>query len=145
MLLNVSYNRPKIKAQIDAEVGKPFTLMERIKMKGIGSGKLIIDSTSVHIHNLLVLDNNRNVCGIEMRPNGIILSFRSLLETYALVIPFWKLKIYKGQADVYSIYRDDYFVKIKALEKSHHKFMQKLLNYKLEVYDSKLDAGEYYS
>lgn len=145
MLLNVSYNRPKIKAQIDAEVGPPFTLMERLKMKGIGSGKLIIDSTSKHIHNLLVLDNNRNVCGIEMRPKGIILSFRSLLETYALVIPFWKLKLYKGQADVYSVYRDDYFVKIKALEKSHHKFMQKLLSYKSEVHDSRLDTGEYYS
>lgn len=145
MLLNVSYNRPKIKAQIDAEVGLPFTLMERLKMKGIGSGKLIIDTTSVHIHNLLVLDNNRNVCGIEIRPKGIILSFRSLLETYALVIPFWKLKLYKGQSDVYSVYRDDYFVKIKALEKSHHKFMQKLLKYKSEVYDSNLSNGEYYS
>lgn len=141
MLLNVSYNRPKIKARINNEVGPPFTLMERIKMKGIGSGKLIIESTSIQIHNLLVLDNNRNVCGIEIRPKGIILSFRSLLETYALIIPFWKLKIYKGQSDIYSIFRDDYFVKIKVLEKSNHKFMQKLLNYKLEKYDSKLDAG----
>lgn len=138
MLFNVSYNRPKIKKQIDDAVGKPFTLMERIKMKGIGSGKLIIDSTSLQIHNLMVLDNNQNACGIEIRPNGILVSFRSLLETYALVIPFYKLKIYKGQSDVYSIYKDDYFIKVKATEKQHHKFMQKLLNYKLEQYDSKL-------
>lgn len=138
MLLNVSYNRPKIKEKIDQEVGQPFSLMERIKLKGIGSGKLFIDSTSVQIHNLMILDNNMNVCGIEMRPNGIILTFRSLLETYALVIPFWKLKVYKGQADVYSVYCDSYFVKIKAKDKSNHKFFQKLLNYKLENYDSKL-------
>ncbi len=138
MLLNVSYNRPKIKEKIDNEVGKPFSLMERIKLKGIGSGKLFIDTTSVQIHNLLILDNNLNVCGIEMRPNGIILSFRSLLETYALVVPFWKLKVYKGQADVYSVYCDSYFVKIKVKDKSNHKFFQKLLNYKSENYDSKL-------
>lgn len=140
MLLNVSYNRPKIKKQIDDAVGKPFSLVERIKMRGIGSGKLIIDSTSIQIHNLLVLDNNQNVCGIEIRPQGILVSFRSLLETYALVIPFYKLKIYKGQSDVYSIYRDDYFIKVKVKEKEHHKFMQKLLDYKLEQYDSKLEG-----
>lgn len=138
MLLNVSYNRPKIKEKIDNSVGKAFSLMERIKLKGIGSGKLFIDTTSVQIHNLLILDNNLNVCGIEIRPNGIILSFRSLLETYALVIPFWKLKLYKGQADVYSVYCDNYFVKIKAKDRSHHKFFQKVLNFKLENYDSKL-------
>lgn len=140
MLLNVSYNRPKIKKQIDDAVGKPFSLVERIKMKGIGSGKMFIDSTSIQIHNLLVLDNNQNVCGIEMRPNGILVTFRSLLETYALVIPFYKLKIYKGQSDVYSIYRDDYFIKVKIKEKQHHKFMQKLLNFKLEQYDAKLQG-----
>ncbi len=138
MLLNVSYNRPKIKKQIDDAVGKPFSLMQRIKMKGIGSGKLLIDSTSIQIHNLLILDNNQNICGIEMRPNGILVSFRSLLETYALVIPFYKLKIYKGQSDVYSIYKDEYFIKVKMKEKRNHRFMQKLLDFKLQEYDSKL-------
>ncbi|MGM0635447.1 MAG: hypothetical protein ACQESK_05240 [Bacteroidota bacterium] len=136
MLHNVSYNRPKIKAEIDAEVGRAFNWIDRFKMKGIGSGRLQIHSCSIQIHNLLVLDNNANVCGIELRPNGIILSFRSLLETYALVIPLWKLKIYKGQAEVYSVYRDNYFVKIKATEKRHHQFMQKIIQYKAENYDA---------
>ena len=132
MLLNVSYNRPKIKAQIDAEVGQAFPWLERFKMGGIGSGKLDIHSTSIQIHNLLILDNNLNVCGVEMRPKGVIVTFRSLLETYALVIPFYKLKLYKGQAEVYSIYRDNYFIKVKAKEKRNHEFFKKILNYKTD-------------
>jgi len=132
MLLNVSYNNPEIRRKIDAEVGKPFPLMERIKMKGVGSPKLFITTTSLEIHNLLILDNNRNVCNIEMRPQGIIVGFRSRLESFALIIPYYKLNIYKGKAEEYSIYRDHYFIKVSATDKSTHRFFQKVINYKID-------------
>ena len=96
MLVNISYNEPKIKRTIEEEVGRAFGLRDRWAMGGIGSGKLFITSTSIDIHNLLVLDQNINQCNIELRPKGIIVHFRSLLETYGLVIPYYKLKIYKG-------------------------------------------------
>lgn len=135
MLLNVSYNNPEVKKKIDEAVGKPFTLRDRIKMGGIGSPKLHITSTSVEINNLLILDNNLNTCNIEMRPQGIILGFRSLLESYALIIPYYKLSIYKGQAEEYSIYRDKYFVKIRARKQdiSAHKFIKKVMDYKADT------------
>jgi len=132
MLLNISYNRPDLREKINTEVGQPFTLLERLKLKGTGSPKLHITSTSIEIHNLLVLDNNMNTCNIEMRPKGIIIMFRSLLETFALVIPFYKLHLYKGKAREYSFYRDQYFIKVKAEDPSVHKFMMKILNYKAE-------------
>ncbi|WP_311195761.1 hypothetical protein [Antarcticibacterium sp. 1MA-6-2] len=130
MLLNISYNQPKIKEKIIDEVGKTFTLVERFKLNGIGSPKLQITTASIDIHNLLVLDNNTNVCNIEMRPRGIIVMFRSLLETYALVIPYYKLKLYKGKSEEYSIYRDHYFIKVKAENPAVHKYMMKILDYK---------------
>jgi hypothetical protein len=132
MLLNVSYNNPEIIRKIDAEVGKPFPLMERVRMNGVGSPKLFITSTSMEIYNLLTLDNNRNVCNIEMRPKGIIVGFRSLLDSFALVIPYYKLNIYKGKAEEYGIYRDHYFVKVSATDKSTHRFFQKVINYKID-------------
>ena len=98
MLLNVSYDDPKIKEKIDAAVGKPFSLKERWVKGGIGSPKLVINQSSIDIHNLLVLDNNLNTCNLELRPKGIILRFRSILETYAMVIPYHKLNLYKGKA-----------------------------------------------
>ena len=143
MLHNVSYNRPNIKAEIDNSVGKAFSLVDRIKMGGIGSGKLVITQSSKQIHNLLILDSYRIVCSIEIRPKGIILNFRSILETYGLIVPFYKLKIYKGKSEEYSIYADDYFVKVEAKEKRIHQFMKKVLDYKLEV--SGQGKDEYYS
>ena len=92
MLVNISYNEPKIKRAIEEEVGKAFGLRERWAMGGIGSGKLFITSTSIDIHNLLVLDQNINQCNIELRPKGIIVHFRSLLETYGLVIPLLQIE-----------------------------------------------------
>jgi len=134
MLLNVSYNNPKVKKKIDEEVGRPFSIRERFKMGGIGSSKLIITSASIKIHNLLILDSYINTCNIEMRPSGIIVGFRSILESYALIIPYYKLSLYKGKAEEYSINRDDYFIKIRALarDKATHKFIKKLMNYKAE-------------
>ena len=96
MLVNVSYNNRDLTKKIDKEVGKPFTLKERWAMNGIGSPKLFITETSMEIGNLLLLDNNLKCCNVEMRPKGIIVRFRSLLDTYALVIPYYKLTIYKG-------------------------------------------------
>lgn len=133
MLLNVSYNNKDITRKIDAEVGKPFTLKERWAMGGIGSPKLFITETSLEIHNLLILDNNLDSCNVEIRPKGIIVRFRSLLETFALVIPFYKLTIYKGDFAIYSIYRDHYFIKVRSDTKAIQKFFKKLLNYKTDT------------
>ncbi|MEC7068631.1 MAG: hypothetical protein VXW96_01870 [Bacteroidota bacterium] len=126
MLLNISYKDPKIKDKIEVAVGKPFSLKERWAKGGIGSSKLLISQCSIDIHNLLVLDNNLNSCNIELRPKGIILRFRSLLETYAFVIPYHKLNLYKGKAKEYSIYKDKQFVKVVADTKASFKFFSKI-------------------
>ena len=126
MLLNVSYNESEVKEKIEAKVGKPFPLKERWSMSGVGSPKLLISSSSIDIHNLLILDNNLNTCNIELRPNGIILRFRSLLETYALIVPYYKLNLYKGKAEEYSIYKDHQFVKVLVDTMDTQKFFSKL-------------------
>ncbi|UWX55622.1 hypothetical protein NYZ99_03930 [Maribacter litopenaei] len=132
MILNVSYNNKSVSQRIDQEVGKPFTLKERWDMGGIGSPKLIITDASVEIKNLLILDNNRDTCNIELRPNGVIVRFRSLLETFALIVPYYKLTLYKGESSVYSLYRDQYYIKVASDTKAVQKFFKKLLGYKAD-------------
>lgn len=129
MLLHVSYNDSENTRKIDAELGKPFSLLQRLKMGGIGSPKLVMTDASIQISNLMNLDNNRNVCNIELRPHGIIVGFRSNLDSYALIIPYYKLVVYKGKAEEYSIYKDSYFIKVeaKSKDKNVHSFMKKLL------------------
>jgi len=132
MLVNVSYNNKEITRKVDELVGKPFTLKERWAMKGIGSPKLFITETSIEIRNLLLLDNNTDSCNVELRPKGIIVRFRSLLETFALVIPFYKLTIYKGDFAIYSIYKDHYFIKVKSDTKAIQNYFKKILDFKIE-------------
>lgn len=132
MLVNVSYNNKEITRKVDKEVGKPFTLKERFALKGIGSPKLFITESSSGIRDLLLLDNNLDSCNIEMRPNGIIVRFRSLLETFALVIPYYKLTIYKGDFAVYSIFRDHHFIKVRSDTKAIQKYFRKILDYKAD-------------
>ena len=132
MIYNLSYNNKDTRRKVDELLGKPFSLRERLRMGGIGSPHMEMAQASVQIDNLLKLDNNRNICNIEMRPNGIILGFRSLLEAYGLIIPYYKLVLFKGEADIYSIHMDTYRVgiKVRQQDKSIHKFMKKLMNAK---------------
>ena len=141
MLLNVSYNNPDVKRKINEEVGEPYGLRERIKQGGIGIGHLVITESSIQIQNFLALDKYRNKCNIELRPRGIIIGFRALLDSYALVIPYWKLNLYKGRAEEYSIYRDNYFIKIeaKAKDKKVHNFMKRILDQKAQQSPTNID------
>lgn len=141
MLLNVSYNNPDIKRKINEEVGEPYGLRERIKQGGIGIGHLVITESSIQIQNFLALDKYRNKCNIELRPRGIIVGFRALLDSYALVIPYWKLNLYKGRAEEYSVYRDNYFIKIeaKAKDKKVHNFMKRILDQKAQQSPTNID------
>ncbi|MBC2839657.1 hypothetical protein [Robiginitalea sp. SC105] len=132
MLVNVSYNNRELDRRIDDLVGKPFTLKQRWAMKGIGSPKLFILGASIEIRNLLLLDNNRDSCNIELRPGGIILRFRSLLETYGLIIPWYKLTLYKGDLGVYTIHVDHHFIRVQADTKAIQKFFVKMLGHKAD-------------
>ena len=132
MLVNVSYNNREITRKVAAEVGLPFLLRERWAMGGIGSPKLFITATSNAIANLLILDNNTDCCNVELRPKGIIIRFRSLLETFALVIPYYKLVVYKGDLGVYTLYRDHHFIKVRSDTKAVQKFFKKMLDYRAD-------------
>ena len=130
MLANVTYNNPEITRKTDILVGKPYTLRQRWDLKGIGSPRLVIRESSPEIRNLLLLDNNRDTCNIELRPGGIILGFRSLLESYALVIPYYKLGILKGDLGVYTVHMDHHFVRVETDTKAAQKFFIKILGIK---------------
>lgn len=112
MLLNVSQDFSEKRKSIDQEVGKPLTLEQRKEAGGSTLTDLPIIGSSIEIYNLLTVNENENKCSIELRPKGIIISFRSNQETFSLVIPFYKLKIHKGGTKEYSFYKDHYFIKI---------------------------------
>lgn len=133
MLVNTSYNDKKINNTINDLVGNPFGLMDNFKLNGIGSPRLDISKTSEEIATLLSYDNNRNSCNIELRPKGIIIRFRSLLESYSLVIPFYKLVIFKP-GNSFTFHIDHHFISIDASsnQKKINVFIEKLNQLKAE-------------
>ena len=116
IIRNVSYNNKDIITEINKVVGKSYSWIERLKLGGIGSPRFVIDHSSESIKELLNKDNYINYCNIELRPGGIIIAFRSLLETYAWIIPYCKLSIYNSE-NTCSIYSDKDFVKLKNIHK----------------------------
>lgn len=132
MLLNTSYTNSEIKKKIETQAGTPLPLQERIKLKGIDSPKLFITSSSIEIHNILILDSKPSKCTIEIRSKGVLVRFQSQLNSFVLAIPYYKLKVYKGKAEEYSLHKDHYFIKLSATHKSTHRFFQKLINFKIE-------------
>ena len=138
MFVNVSYNDKVQCKSIDALVGKPFTIMNRLKLGGVGSPKLHVVSSSKEIDSLLILDHNDNTCNIELRPKGIILRFRSLLETYGLIIPYYKLTIFKGTGDTYFIYMEHHKIGISAKSKNVRNFFKKIQQHKASISENYL-------
>ena len=111
MLFNISYKDLKVERKINELVGKPYSLLERITKKGIGSPKLFITRCSKEIYDLLHVNESVKFCNIEMRPNGIIIGFQSRLEVYALVIPYYKLVLFKPGNTV-TFHIDEHYISV---------------------------------
>ncbi|MGB7841819.1 MAG: hypothetical protein WBL21_03440 [Salinimicrobium sp.] len=134
MIINVSEGFSEKKTEINAAVGKPFTLEERRKLQKTSLNGLYITAASIDIYNLLVLNDGNSKCSIEMRPKGIIISFKAKQDSFSLIVPYYKLKIYKGKAEEYSFYKDHYFIKVWAgpAETEIHGFIKKVRNFKAD-------------
>ena len=117
MLFNISNKNLKTEKQINDLVGKPFSLIENIKKGGIGSPKLFITRCSAAIYELLHVNESVKFCNIEIRPKGIIIGFQSRLEVYVLVIPFYKLVIFKPGNTV-TFHIDHHYISIDSSKNS---------------------------
>ena len=137
MLKNLSYKDPQIEKQINSLVGKELSLIKKLKLKGAGSRKLYIKKCDNEIYDLLCNDYDLSVCNIEIRPKGIIIYIKSKLETYGLIIPYYKLIIFKVGDEDYTINADTNFIKIRIKNSSDHGFMKKVNSQKAEYLQDK--------
>lgn len=128
MIENNSYNDKDIKQEIIEHVGKPFSLLKRIRMRGNSSPRFRITDASEKISEILAKNRNMiNYCNMELRQGGIIVGFRSVLETYTWSIPYYKLSIH-STGKRYTIYSDTEFIRIENDHKSsvNTNFIKKL-------------------
>ncbi|UAM99973.1 hypothetical protein K8354_09295 [Polaribacter litorisediminis] len=132
MIFNTTHANKDAKVTITDLVGESYSFIEAIKMKGVGSKRMVIEDVSPGFKNILNSVSDINYGNIEIRKKGIIVHITKGLKNYSWALPFYQLHIYKTNG--YSIHGQGNFVRFKAnkLLKENKKFLDKLLDLKIE-------------
>lgn len=131
MILNTTYTNKDNDATINQMVGKPFGIWDKLKMKGTGSGRMIITDVSPKLERALLNGPDINYANIELRPKGILVRITRRLDNFTWIIPYYQLYTYltnglsiHGQGE-FLHFRNDRFLK------SNKDFIKKMLNLKV--------------
>jgi hypothetical protein len=132
MVLNTTYKNKEHENLINDLVGKRFSFLQSIKMKGIGSKRMIIDEVSPNMKTYINTISDVNYANIEMRPSGILIMINKGLSNFTWIIPYYQLVIYK--TDGSSIHAQGRFIKFRnnTTFKENKSFFNKLLDKKIE-------------
>lgn len=131
MILDTTHYNKDHKKTIDEMVGSSFTFLQRIKMGGIGSKRMIIDEVSPNMKSYLNLVSDINYGNIELRPTGILLAITKGLRNYTWIIPYYQFYMYNVNG--ISIHAQGKFVHFKDSKtyRENYSFFEKLQKLKV--------------
>ena len=132
MILDTTYMPEDKVALINEKVGESYSLVQRIKMGGAGSHRMVIEEYSPNFRSILTRNNSTDYCSIELRPNGIIVHIHKRLNSYSWLVPYHLMSIYKSKT--FSIHAAGDFLKLR-LDKNYDvnkKLLERMLRYKNE-------------
>lgn len=131
-LHNITYKNKEIEKEINAEMGKPFGLIEKLRLGGIGSRRMIIENFSEDISSLALKVSGIQYANIELRPNGIIVHINQGIYTHAWTIPYFRLSIFNG--DFFTIHGGGSHIQFNKEKswKENKDFLQKIVKLKSE-------------
>ncbi|MCL5129391.1 MULTISPECIES: hypothetical protein [unclassified Algibacter] len=141
MLFNTTHTNDAFVKESENIVGKSFSFLEKIKMRGIGSSRFMIEELSQKLQPKNLQDLAINYANIELRPKGIIIHFTNRLDRYSWIIPYYRLVTYSTKT--YTIHANGHFIKFKKNKNyiDNKKFTDKMINLKisflkLDYYDA---------
>ncbi|TVZ60015.1 hypothetical protein NA63_2560 [Flavobacteriaceae bacterium MAR_2010_105] len=132
MILNSTYREKNHKQIVRDLVGRSYSLIESIKMRGIGSKRMIIEDVSPNLKSYLNSVSDINYANIELRTGGIIIYINKGLHQFTWLIPYYHLVIYKTNGT--SIHAQGRYIRFKnnVAFKENKTFFDKLLNEKIK-------------
>ncbi len=132
MILNTTHHNPDQKQIIADLIGNSFSLVQKFKLGGIGSKRMIIDEVSPNMRSMINSVSDINYANIELRPKGILIMINKGLKNFTWIIPYYQLVIYKTNGS--SIHAQGRFVHFKNSKtfKENKKFFDKLLDEKVK-------------
>ncbi|MDG1040962.1 MAG: hypothetical protein P8H13_08675 [Polaribacter sp.] len=130
MIFNTTYSNQDFDEESALLVGNKFTFLERLKLSGIGSSRLMIKEMCPKLNLGKLKYSEIDFGNIELRPNGIIVHYSRKLERFSWVIPYYKLVIYNSQ--YFSIHANGNYIQFlkNTNYKDNKKFINKMLNLK---------------
>ncbi|MAB48987.1 MAG: hypothetical protein CMC76_10975 [Flavobacteriaceae bacterium] len=130
MLIDTTHHNSEHKQIISDLVGKPYSLVQKLKLRGVGSKRMIIDEVSPNLQQVLNTVSDINYGNIELRPKGILVHITKGLKNFTWIIPYYHLVIYKINGS--SIHAQGKFVHFRANKtfKENKKFFDKLVDQK---------------
>lgn len=129
-LFNITYKNKENEKLINQEMGNAYSIINKLKLGGIGSRRMIIEHFSENMNHLKLKVSGLQYGNIEIRPNGIILHINQGIYTYAWTIPFFHLNIYNG--DYFTIHGAGEFIQFNREKswKENRTFLNKLVDLK---------------
>jgi len=135
MIFDTTHKNKEAGLMTDELLGKAYSFIEAIKLKGVGSKKMMIKEVSPKFYSILNTVSDINYANIELRKKGIIVHITKGHKTFNWAIPFYQLTIY--QTNGFSIYAQGNFVRFQNNKflKENKNFLKRLVDLKCE--DSK--------
>ena len=131
MILNTTYTNKDHDATINQMVGRQYSLLKKLQMKGIGSGRMVIDKVSHKLQRTILNGPDINYANIELRPKGILVRITRRLDNFTWIIPYYQLYTYKTNG--FSIHGQGEFLHFKndRFFKTNKDFIRKIINLKV--------------
>ncbi|OZV69753.1 hypothetical protein [Winogradskyella aurantia] len=132
MILNTTHFNKDHKQIIEDLVGPAFSLVQKLKMKGVGSKRMIVDEVSPNMQSMMNVVSDLNYANIELRPKGILIMITKGHKSFTWIIPFYQLVIYKVNGS--SIHAQGRFIHFKdnTTFRENKRFFDKLLDAKVK-------------
>lgn len=139
MVVDTTYKNKDHELLINDLVGRPFGFMQSIKMRGIGSKRMIIEDTSPNMKQYLNVVADVNYANLELRPLGVLIRINKGLKNFTWIIPYYQLVIYKTNGS--SIHAQGRFIHFRNNKtfKENKAFFDRLLDEKVK-YESQYNV-----
>ena len=132
MILNTTHHNPEHKQIIADLIGSSFSLVQKLKMNGVGSKRMIVDEVSPNMQSMMNKVADINYANIELRPKGILVMINQGLKNFTWIIPYYQLVLYKVNGS--SIHAQGRFIHFKNSKtfRENKKFFDKLMDEKVK-------------
>lgn len=131
MVFETTYSDKEITNSINNIVGKPFSFFQSLKLKGIGSKRMIVDQVSPNMQAYINTVSDLTYANIELRPLGILIRINKGLRNFTWTIPYYHLVIYKTNGS--SIHAQGKFIHFRNNQtfKENKSFFKKMMDQKV--------------